>query len=203
MSGPSPVYPIIETFVRDEFARLDAAQITPWAFFHAGQFRVGNFRGEPISYSGIRFYGSPVHVFWNGYIEPFLEDISYRAIDLSMRAAADRNVPLRQPLLEAQGQLHSLCCRTFERMATIDQRLRSHGSLDVVPLRRTENELARMRQFIDKRIDAELRAIKTPGRMQRLNHWFRDNPALVKGMSAMIAAALAIITLILKMRGHS
>jgi hypothetical protein len=141
MTGPSPIYPIVEKFVRDEYTKLDAAQITPWAFFHAGTFKVNNFHGKPIAYNGLAFSGSPVLAFWNGYIEPFLEDIAFRAIDLTMSAAKDRGIGLRQPLLEVQGQLYSLCRSTFDRMANIDQRLRKAGVLDEVPLRSTANEL--------------------------------------------------------------
>jgi hypothetical protein len=34
MTGPTPIYPIVEKFVNDEYTRLENAQITPWAFFH-------------------------------------------------------------------------------------------------------------------------------------------------------------------------
>jgi hypothetical protein len=179
MPGPSPIYPIVEKFVNDEYTRLENAQITPWAFFNGNGLRVNDFYGRPIAYSGIRFSGSPLLVFWSGYIEPFLEDISFRAIDLSMKVAADRKIPLRQPLLEVQGQLYSLCRRAFDRMANIDQRLRKAGVLDEVPLRRTEKELAQMHQFIDKRVDAELAAISepaAPGTWKLVNQWFKDHP---------------------------
>jgi hypothetical protein len=179
MTGRTSIYPIVEKFLNDKYARLENAQITPWAFFHGIGLKVNDFHGKRISYSGIRFCGSPVLVFWNGYIEPFLEDIAFRAIDLSMEAAASRNIPLRQPLLEVQGQLYGLCRRTFDRMANIDQGLRKTGVLHNVPIRGTEKELARMRQFIDQRIDAELRAISTPaapGTWKILNLWFKDHP---------------------------
>jgi len=189
MSGPSPICPIVEQFVNDEYQRLENAQITPWAFFNGNGLRVNDFYGKPIAYSGIRFSGSPVLVFWNGYIEPFLKDISFRAIDLSMRVAADRKIPLRQPLLEVQGQLYSLCRRAFDRMANIDQRLRKAGVLDQVPLRRTEKELARMLQFIDKRIDAELRAIPAAAsRFARLNAWYTARPLIARAIGPAVAA---------------
>ena len=150
---------------------------------------MNDFYGKPIAYSGIRFSGSPALVFWNGYIEPFLEDISFRAIDVSMKVAADRKIPLRQPLLEVQGQLYSLCRRAFDRMANIDQRLRKAGVLDEVPLRRTEKELARMLQFIDKRIDAELRAIPAAAsRFARLNEWYTARPLIARAIGPAVAA---------------
>jgi hypothetical protein len=166
MTGPSPIYPIIEKFVNDEYTRLDRAQLTPWAFFRGTGVKVNDFYGKPIAYEGLAFSGSPVLIFWNGYIEPFLEDIAFRAIDLTLKSSADRTIPIRQPLLEVQGQLYGLCHKTFDRMANIDQRLRKTGVRDEVPVRRTDKELARMHQFIDKRIDAELRVIAvsaTPG----------------------------------------
>jgi hypothetical protein len=179
MTGPTPIYPIVEKFVNDEYKRLENAQITPWAFFNGIGVRVSDFYGKPIAISGVRFSGSTELVFWNRYIEPFLEDISFKAIELAMKVAADRKVPLRQPLLEVQGQLYRLCCRAFDRMANIDQRLRGGGFPDKVQLRNTHNELARMHQFIDKRIEAELRALAmpvTPNWWKRLNQWFKDHP---------------------------
>jgi hypothetical protein len=187
MTGPTPIYPIVEKFVNDEFRRLENEQITPWAFFNGEGLRVNDFYGKPIAYSGIRFSGSPVLAFWNGYIEPFLEDISFRAIDLSMEVAKDRKIPLRQPLLEVKGQLYSLCGRTFDRMAGIDQRLRKAGVLDEVALRRTDKELARMRQFIDKRIDAELRAIPNPGRLAQAYQWLKENPLISRAIGPLVA----------------
>jgi hypothetical protein len=148
---------------------------------------VDDFYGKPIAISGVRFSGSSELAFWNGYIEPFLKDISFRAIDLSISVAADRKIPLHQPLLEVQGQLYSLCHRTFDRMANIDQRLRGAGFPAKVPLRNTDKELAQMRQFIDKRIDAEFRAIPAaPSRFARLNEWYTARPLIGRAIGPIV-----------------
>ena len=199
MTGHTPIYPIVEKFVNDEYTRLEDAQITPWAFFNANGVRVQNFYGKPIAISGVRFRGSSELVFWNHYIEPFLEDISFKAIELAMKVAADRKIPLREPLLEARGQLHSLCRRAFDRMANIDQRLRGGGFPDNVQLRDTRNELAQMHQFIDKRIDAELLAVpvKSNSWMAQVNQWQKENPFLFW----LIPLTVAIIGLLGKISG--
>lgn len=199
MTGLTPIYPIVEKFVNDEYQRLENAQITPWAFFNGNGVRVTDFYGKPIAISGVKFSGSTELVFWSRYIEPFLEDISFKAIELAMKVAEERKIPLRQPLLEAQGQLYGLCRRAFDRMATIDQRLRSGGFPEKVQLRNTHNELARMQQFIDKRIDAELRAIpiKSSSRMARVNQWQKENPFLFW----LIPLSVAIIGLLGKISG--
>jgi hypothetical protein len=201
MTGPTPIYPIVEKFVNDEYQRLENAQITPWAFFNGNGLRVNDFYGKPIAYSGIRFSGSPVLVFWSRYIEPFLEDVAYRAIDLTMKAAADRKIPMGQPLIEVQGQLHSLCRRAFDRMANIDQRLRGDGFPAKVQLRNTDKELARMHQFIDKRINAELGAITLPvppATWKQFNQWFKDHPSVpwLVGLPFLILGACKALGLI-------
>jgi hypothetical protein len=71
MTGPTPIFSIVEKFVNDEYQRVENAQITPWAFFNGNGLRVNDFSGKPIAYSGTRCSGSPVQAFWNGYIEPF------------------------------------------------------------------------------------------------------------------------------------
>jgi hypothetical protein len=193
--GPSPINSITEKFVNDEYKRLENAQITPWAFFNSNGVRLNDFYGKPIAIGpGIRFGGSSEGVFWCGYIEPFLEDISFRAIDTAMEKAKDRGIPLGQPLREVQGQLHGLCRRAFDRMASIDQRLRGGGFPDKVQLRNTDKELARMHQFIDKRVDGELRAIPAaPSAFARLNSWYTEHPLVVRAIGPVIAAARHIL----------
>ena len=156
---------------------------------------LNDFYGKPIAIGpGIRFGGSSEGVFWCGYIEPFLEDISFRAIDTAMEKAKDRRIPLGQPLREVQGQLHGLCCRAFDRMASIDQRLRGGGFPDKVQLRNTDKELARMHQFIDKRVEGELRAIPAaPSAFARLNSWYTEHPLVVRAIGLVIAAARHIL----------
>ena len=47
---PSPLSPVMEKFVRDEWTKLESSQITPWAFFNSGPpMRVKDFYGRDIS----------------------------------------------------------------------------------------------------------------------------------------------------------
>src|SRR5271163_2020803 len=80
--GPSPLWPMLEKFVREECEKLERNHITPWAFLLAGpRMVVKDYYGGDIAYGGIGFEGSPQNVFWTRYIEPFLEDITFRAVD--------------------------------------------------------------------------------------------------------------------------
>jgi hypothetical protein len=185
----SVLHPIIEKFIHDEWIRIERAQLTPWAFFHAGPMRVKDFYGREIAYGGLKFSGSPVTIYWSRYIEPFLEDLAFRAVDLTLEQSRTRNIDVRQPLVDVQGLLHSVVTMAFDRMAAIDQRLRqaNESVLAKLPLRRTDRERAQVIAFIDKRIDAELRGARLPpSRWARANQWHKDHPLFFWALGAVI-----------------
>ncbi len=60
----------------NEFEKLNKDKITPWAFFSTDVMPpITKFDGTVIHYRGIEFSGSAYLVFWEGFIEPFLQDI--------------------------------------------------------------------------------------------------------------------------------
>jgi len=72
----TPLYPLIERLVEEEWVKLERDQITPWTFMTAGsRLRMKDFYGKEIIYEGVDFDGSPSDVFWGRHIEPFLEDL--------------------------------------------------------------------------------------------------------------------------------
>jgi hypothetical protein len=198
-SGPSPLWPIMEKFVRDECEKLDRVQITPWAFLKSGPpMRVKAFTGHEICYRGIGFEGSPRTVFWSRYIEPFLEDIAFRAVDYALKLSAEKGVDPQQALTEVQGLLHSCTRKTLERMSEIDARLRKPSLLSSLTRRRTDKEQWAMEQFIDARVTAELAIVqRSRSRWKAWNAWWREHPLL--GWSIM--AVIALIGLISKLFG--
>ncbi len=198
-SGPSPLWPIMEKFVSDECLKLDNNQITPWAFFRSGSpLRVKDFYGQEINYQGIGFAGSPHNVFWSRYIEPFLEDIAFRAVDHALRLSREKGVDPKRALIETQGLLNSCSRKTFERMAEIDRRLREPSLVGNVARRSINREQQAMEQFISARINAELMALQTPrSRWKAMNAWFKEHPLV--GFS--IGTAIALAGLLSKLLG--
>jgi hypothetical protein len=198
-SGPSPLWPIMEKFVRDECEKLDRVQITPWAFLKSGSpMRVTDFHGREICYQGIGFEGSPCTVFWSRYIEPFLEDIAFRAVDHALKLSAEKGVNPQRVLTEVQGLLHCCTRKTLERMSEIDARLRKRSLLSSPARRSIDRERRAMEQFIDARITAELAIVRrSRSRWKAWNAWWREHPLL--GWSIM--AVIALIGLISKLFG--
>jgi hypothetical protein len=75
----SPAYSFIKEHVELELQKLEKDKVTPWAFLLSGkQLKLTDYFGKEIPYSGIGFEGSPQIVFWKGFIQPFLQDITSR-----------------------------------------------------------------------------------------------------------------------------
>lgn len=189
----SPLYPLIAKLVNDEWVRLDRNQITPWAFMTAGPpFRIKDFYGKQISYQGIGFEGSPSHVFWGRYTEPFLEDSVDRLVKETLTLCEEKRLGPKEPLAELSGLLKSLAHRAYDRMADIDQRLRGKGYPESVSRRQTNREFARMEEFIDQRIAAEQAMIKPK---LRINEFYHEHPFLFWLIALLVSAAIGLVAI--------
>jgi hypothetical protein len=163
--GKTNLYPVINKFINDEWVTLYRDQIIPWSFLNSGNvFRCKDFYKKAISYQGVTFEGSPREVFWGRYIEPFLEDISYRAIDQTIRLCNEKGEILKEPLSETARLLKILVRKNYELMADVDQRLRGHGFPQNIAKRNVDSQIAEMDRFIDARVQSEISMYKPPSK---------------------------------------
>jgi hypothetical protein len=170
------LYSIINKFINDEWEKLRRDQITPWVFLNSGKvFRCKDFYGKEMQYQGISFEGSPREVFWARYIEPFLEDISYRAIDQTIRFCNEKKGKLEKPILETAELLKILVRKTYELMADVDRRLRGCGYPETIGKRSVDAEVATMDRFIDDRVQSEIAMYKRPW---KIDDFYKDHPFL-------------------------
>lgn len=166
----TPLYPTFKKRIEDAIELLLQNQVTPWAFLNSGKpFRVKRFDGREIEYEGVGFEGSPREVFWARYIEPFLEDLAVQEIRAAIALARERDVDAKLLLLEVQSLLRDGSQRVFARMAEIDQRLIGKGHPQNVPLRRVEQEVQKLGQFLDEQIQTEL-AMWKPKRSEQTSN---------------------------------
>lgn len=153
----TPLYPTFAKHIDDAIEQLLHKQVNPWALLNTGlPMRVTTYDGRNISYQGGGFEGSSRLVFWSRYIEPFLEALTIKEITAAVAAARERGVDAKLLLPEVQGLLLSSSRKVFARMAHLDQRLLGKGHPQSVGLRSIENEVAGMKEFIDKHVRAEL-----------------------------------------------
>ena len=185
----SPLYPLLEKIVDDAWIKLDREKITPWIFIKSGPvFQVVDYYGRTIAYQGILFEGSPQHVFWGRYIEPFLEDQVDKVISETIRLALEKKQDPRTCLPEAAGLLKSLARRAFARMADVDCRLRGQASPQSVLPRSTDGEIAAVDEFIERRLAAEL--TMTQHRM-KVNDFYNEHPFLFWLLALLVGVAVA------------
>lgn len=155
----TPLYPTFEKRIDDAVDRLLRKQVDPWAFFNAGvPIQLTMFDGRSIRFpTGLEFSGSCLDQFWSRRnIDPFLEDLVVQEIAAAVAAARERGVDAKHLLPEVEGLLLSSCKKVFNRMAEIDQCLRGKGYPQSVQRRSIEDKYNQMKEFIERRIRAEI-----------------------------------------------
>jgi hypothetical protein len=195
--GRTNLYPVINKFINDEWEKLLRDQIIPWNFLLSENgFRCKDFYGKLIQYRGVRFEGSPRIVFWGRYIEPFLEDISYRTIDKTIHLCIDNKLRFKEHLLETAELLKLLVRKTYNLMADVDHRLRGRGYPDSIAKQDVRGEIAVMASFIDDRVQSEISMFKPPSKSIKFYH---EHPYLFYSISIL----LSILSVILGIWGIS
>jgi hypothetical protein len=173
----TPLLPIFQKRINDSFEQLRKNQVYPWAMLNSGKpMIVKKHDQSQISYEGIGFEGSPEHVFWSRYIEPFMEEIAINEIDSALILATERNVDAKKLLPEVKDLLLGGVGKTFAEMAKIDQRLKGRGYPEKITIRSVEREYSAMKTFIEVRIDSELKMWKAKPRFEV---WYEHNKSTV------------------------
>ena len=176
----SVFYPIIQKRLKDEFLKLINDQVTPWCFMTTSTgLKLKRFDGRQINYRGVGFSGSPEHVFWSGYIEPFLEHISFSAIEDAVERCKTQKTELQPVLKDVQELLRLGFVNVYERMADIGRRLGDKGYPDKIRLRNTDSYIKRMETFVSRRIESELKLWKPTPWITRIEHFYESNKGLV------------------------
>ncbi len=177
----TPLYPTFQKRIDDAFEDLVRKQVDPWAMFNSGKpMRVMTFSNKQISYEGIGFEGSPEHVFWSRYVEPFMEDIVTREITEAVILASERRVDGNILLREVRDLLLAKINTTYLRMADIDRRLKGKGFPEKVRLRSIDGELGEMKNFIDLRVRAE----QELWHRSRFERWLKHNKFIIWAVGA-------------------
>jgi hypothetical protein len=194
----SSAYSFIKERVELEFERLEREKVTPWAFFLTDKgVRLTDFFGKQVSYTegGLGFEGSPREYFWNGFIQPFLNDIVSRNFSETEDFCRKKGLDWRLPLGETAFFLKAGINKVYSRMSVIDQRLRGRGYPDSVPRYSPEREVAGSEAFVDQRLTAE--AALQPAARKTLNTLYEEQ----KVWFWLIGLIIAVAGVLLKIFG--
>lgn len=186
----SVFYPVFQKRLKDEFRKLINDQVTPWVFITTSAgLKLKKFDGKQINYSGgiVEFSGAPEQVFWGGYIEQFLEHISFSAIEDAIDGCKTQKTELQPVLEDVQELLRFGFINVYAKMADVDRRLRGKGYPDKVRLRNTDAYIKGMEAFVSRRIESELRLWKSTPWITRIEHFYESNKGLVWVIGAVIS----------------
>lgn len=124
---PSPLFKRTYKAVQDIDEKLTKL-IHRWQFLKAGPpMKVTTYDGTEICYQGVAFKGSPVQVFWNGFIEPYIENYSINVLEQTSALAIECQFSTEESIEEAKSLLLVMVRRLYHEMAETDQILRGDG----------------------------------------------------------------------------
>lgn len=145
---PTIVFPRLEKLVKAADSRL-MQLVTRWSFLKAGpKFEIERFDGTKISYQGTAFSGSPVEVFWCGFIEPYIEDESVKILEQAGNLAIECEISPELVVNEARYLLHVVVRRVYGKMAAVDRTLRGDG-MNFPDKKDVTSHIAAMSAYID------------------------------------------------------
>lgn len=154
---PTVVFVRIEKLIQAIDSRL-IQLVTKWAFLTAGpKFEIERFDGTKISYQGVAFSGSPVEVFWRGFIEPYIEDESVRILEQAGVLATECEIPPELVVNEARCLMQVVVRRVYDKMADVDRILRGDG-INFPEKKDVSSRIAAMSAYIDS--EAEIVVLK-------------------------------------------
>ena len=142
------LYPIIDNYVT-EVDRIISDKIMAWRMFPAKwKLDVTDFYGKRIHYEGVTFKGTPQHVFWNGFIEPFLENGIKQTLQKVLKDCEERSLIRIKYLDEACALLEILIHKTYKNMVETEHFLRGKGFPRSVEPRNVSSNIKKMNQYM-------------------------------------------------------
>ncbi|MFJ1227762.1 hypothetical protein [Yersinia proxima] len=124
---PTPLYRRTYKAVHEIDQKLTNL-IHKWHHLKTGlPMKVDKHDGTQIYYQGIAFKGSPVDVFWGGFIEPYLESYSIIVLEQTSSLAVECQFPVSASVEEAKSLLLVMVRRVYSEMAETDRILRGDG----------------------------------------------------------------------------
>ena len=121
-----------------------------------------NYYGKEIHYEGILFEGTPEIVFWDNFIEPFLENGVIDILNATYQMCAEKNLEPHTYINEACDILKRLNQKTYKTMSRTDQILRGNGYPDSVTPKNVDDKIKNMDSFIDTHSAAILKRGEKP-----------------------------------------
>jgi hypothetical protein len=148
----TPIYPRTKALVDQRTKHLISEKIDPWLMIHTDKMKpISLHDGRNCQYKGVRYEGSPALVFWDALIAPFLEDEIRDILDSVGKECVENKIDAEVPLDEAAMLLRGMAERVYDRMAHVDQRLRTKPTeKENAPRKDIQPKVDKMVRYVDE-----------------------------------------------------
>lgn len=155
-SNRTPIYARTKARVDQRKEHLIRQKIDPWLMMPTGKMQAITLHdGRTCRYSGVKYEGAPVLIFWEALIDPFLEDEVRSILDSVGNECVANKVDAEVPLDEAAALLRAMVHSVYDRMAYVDQRLRTEPTQkEKAPRRDVMDRVDKMTKYIDEQARA-------------------------------------------------
>lgn len=150
------IHPRTKALVDQRVKHLISQKIDPWLMFHTDRMKLVSLHsGQNCQYKDVRYEGTPEFVFWDSLIDPFLEDEIRSILDSVGKECVENKVEAKIPLEEAAILLHGMVERVYDRMAHVDQRLRTKPTQkEKAPRKDVQPKVDKMTKYVDEQVIA-------------------------------------------------
>ena len=140
---------------REEY--LIKEKIEPWLFLSTGKMKITRHDGSTFAPGDLAYGGSVVRVFWEALIEPFLEEDIQAVLDEVGTECRINGIDAKWPLKEAGMLLEGMVWRIYNRMAYVDQKLRTkRGGGKLPPPRDVKHKIEPLTVFVNEQLEAAI-----------------------------------------------
>ena len=113
--------------------------------------------GSTFAPGDLVYGGSVVRVFWEALIEPFLEEDIQEVLDEVGTECRNNDIDAKLPLKEAGMLLDGMVWRIYNRMAYVDQKLRTkRGGGKLPPPRDVKYKIEPLTVFVNEQLEAAI-----------------------------------------------
>ena len=139
-----------------------ADKLRPWEEYYMrnNELKVKNYYGRTISYSGVLLSRSPMLVFWNNFIEPFLENGAVEILKNTYQLCIEKELPPQIYMKEASELLKLLNRETYERMSKLCSKSRNRGFPNGETPVNVEGKINKMNSHVDSYAAATMKTGK-------------------------------------------
>ena len=152
----TPIHARTKARIDQRIEYLISQKIDPWLMMHTGKMKpITLHDGRTCRYSGVKYTGTPVLVFWEALIDPFLEDEVRNILDAVGKECINNNVDSEVPLDEAAMLLRGMVQHIYDRIAYVDQRLRTKPTQkEKAPRKDVKHKVEKMIKYLDEHTGA-------------------------------------------------